>query len=144
MGVIYYLQERYQFAEHHIKKAIAINKSSSLMYSQLGMVCGHVTSPDITWYSQVQCATEAYDEALRCLDKAVKLDPSKVLPRFDRTRVLQKAGRLQVSTNYLSGSFQHVRSCDTQEALTELEELARRVPKEAQIYLQMGKVNTTH
>jgi len=47
MGVIYYLQERYQFAEHHIKKAIVINKSSSLMYSQLGMVCEHVTSPDI-------------------------------------------------------------------------------------------------
>ena len=52
---------------------------------------------------QVHCATEAYDEALRCLDKAVKLDPSKVLPRFDRTRVLQKAGQLQVNTNYLSG-----------------------------------------
>ena len=28
-----------------------------------------------------------------------------------------------------------------QEALSELEELARRVPKEAQIYLQMGKVS---
>jgi len=38
MGVIYYLQEKYRFAEHHIKKAIAINKTSSLMYSQLGMV----------------------------------------------------------------------------------------------------------
>ena len=66
-----------------------------------------------------------------------------MLPRFDRTRVLQRAGRLQVSTNYLSGSLQHG-SCDTQEALTELEELARRVPKEAQIYLQMGKVKIIH
>ena len=47
MGVIYYLQEKYWFAEHHIKKAIAINKSSSLMYSQLGMVSDHVTSHDI-------------------------------------------------------------------------------------------------
>lgn len=47
MGVIYYLQEKYRFAEHHIKKAIAINKSSSLMYSQLGMVCDRVASHDI-------------------------------------------------------------------------------------------------
>ena len=46
---------------------------------------------------QVHCATGAYEEALQCLDKAVKLDPIKVLPRFDRTRVLQKAGHLQVS-----------------------------------------------
>lgn len=141
MGVIYYLQEKYRFAEHHIKKAIAINKSSSLMYSQLGMVCDHMTSHDTMWCpTQVHCATEAYDEALQCLDKAVKLDPSKVLPRFDRTRVLQKAGRLQVSSNHTSGRLW---SRDIQEALTELEELARRVPKEAQIYLQMGKVNYT-
>ena len=34
---------------------------------------------------QVHCATGAYEEALQCLDKAVKLDPSKVLPRFDST-----------------------------------------------------------
>jgi len=44
----------------------------------------------------VYSATQAYNEALECLDKAVRLDPTKALPRFDRTRVLQKAGRLQV------------------------------------------------
>ena len=47
MGVIYYLQEKYRFAEHHIKKAIAINKCSSLMHSQLGMVCDHVKLHDL-------------------------------------------------------------------------------------------------
>lgn len=53
--------------------------------------------------TQVYSAIEAYDEALQCLDKAVRLDPSKVLPRFDRTRVLQKAGRLQVCGKHVSG-----------------------------------------
>ena len=48
-------------------------------------------------HPQVYSATEAYNEALECLDRAVRLDPSKALPRFDRTRVLQKAGRLQVN-----------------------------------------------
>ena len=58
--------------------------------------------------TQVHCATEAYNEALQCLDKAVKLDPSKVLPRFDRTRVLQKAGCLQVSSNHMSKRCDHM------------------------------------
>ena len=47
-------------------------------------------------------ATQAYNEALECLDKAVRLDPSKALPRFDRTRVLQKAGRVQVNVVLLT------------------------------------------
>ena len=67
----------------------------------------HMTSCDAL-PTQVYCATEAYNESLQCLDKAVKLDPSKVLPRFDRTRVLQKAGHLQVSSDHVGKPCDHM------------------------------------
>ena len=37
LGNIYYRQEKYDFSEHHLRKALAINPCSSPLYCYLGM-----------------------------------------------------------------------------------------------------------
>ena len=37
LGNIYYRQEKYDFAEHHLRKALAINPCSSPLFCYLGM-----------------------------------------------------------------------------------------------------------
>ena len=36
LGNIYYRQEKYDFSEHHLRKALAINPCSSPLYCYLG------------------------------------------------------------------------------------------------------------
>jgi anaphase-promoting complex subunit 3 len=73
LGNIYYRQEKYDFAEHHLRKALAINPCSSPLYCYLGMAL----------HANAKTA-----QALEMLSNAISIDPKNPLARFQKAQVL--------------------------------------------------------
>jgi len=73
LGNIYYRQEKYDFSEHHLRKALAINPCSSPLYCYLGMALH---------------ANQKTAQALEMLSNAISIDPKNPLARFQKAQVL--------------------------------------------------------
>ena len=73
LGNIYYRQEKYDFAEHHLRKALNINPCSSPLYCYLGMAL-HANQKTL--------------QALEMLTTAISIDPRNPLARFQKAQVL--------------------------------------------------------
>jgi len=73
LGNIYYRQEKYDFAEHHLQKALEINPSSSPLYCYLGMAL-HANQKTL--------------QALEKLSAAIEIDHKNPLARFQKAQVL--------------------------------------------------------
>ena len=73
LGNIYYRQEKYDFSEHHLRKALAINPCSSPLYCYLGMALH---------------ANGKRQQALEMLTNAINIDPKNPLARFQKAQVL--------------------------------------------------------
>lgn len=70
---------------------------------------------------QMQLALQKKEDALETLDRALRLEPTNALCKFQRARVLTSCGAHQ-------------------DALVELEQLKQLVPKESMVYYLTGKV----
>ena len=73
LGNIYYRQEKYDFSEHHLRKALGINPCSSPLYCYLGMALH---------------ANQKTMQALEMLSNAITIDPKNPLARFQKAQVL--------------------------------------------------------
>ena len=73
LGNIYYRQEKYEYAEHHLGKALKINPSSSPLYCYLGMALH---------------ANQKTQKALEMLSMAISIDQYNPLARFQKAHVL--------------------------------------------------------
>ena len=73
LGAIYYRQEKFEQAEYHYKRALAINKQSSVLHCHLGMCLQ---------------ASKKYYDALDVLAIAFKLEPNNPQATFQRANVL--------------------------------------------------------
>ena len=73
LGNIYYRQEKYDFSEHHLRKALNINPCSSPLYCYLGMAL-HANQKTL--------------QALEMLTTAISIDPKNPLARFQKAQVL--------------------------------------------------------
>jgi anaphase-promoting complex subunit 3 len=73
LGNIYYRQEKFDFAEHHLRKALQINPCSSPLFCYLGMAL-HANHKTL--------------QALEMLSNAVAIDSKNPLARFQKAQVL--------------------------------------------------------
>ncbi|GBG58701.1 hypothetical protein CBR_g102 [Chara braunii] len=78
LGTIYYRQEKYELAEYHFRRALAINHSSSVLYCYLGMALH---------------ALERNCEALALLSTAIAMDSKNPLAKFQKANVLMAEER---------------------------------------------------
>ncbi|KDD75810.1 hypothetical protein H632_c490p2 [Helicosporidium sp. ATCC 50920] len=79
VGHVYYRQEQYPLAEYHFRRALSINKNSSVLRCYLGMALHKIGRlPD----------------ALATLTAATAADPRNPLARFERAAVLVAQERL--------------------------------------------------
>ncbi|ELR10852.1 tetratricopeptide repeat domain containing protein [Acanthamoeba castellanii str. Neff] len=69
IGLVFYRQERYELAEYHFRKALAINHTSSILKCYIGM------------------------EALAALDEAIVMNPTNGLAKYKRACVLFALGQ---------------------------------------------------
>jgi anaphase-promoting complex subunit 3 len=107
--MIYYRQERYELAEYHFRRALAINPSSSVLHCYVGMVqritllphvprafsllpCASVTSDVL----QTLQASGRHEEALALLERAIEIDPKNTLAKFKKASVLLSLDRNEV------------------------------------------------
>lgn len=73
LGMIYLRQEKYEFSEHHFRKAFQINPHSSVIMSYLGT----------SLHSLKRNA-----EALRMMEKAIIADKKNPLPMYQKANIL--------------------------------------------------------
>jgi len=73
LGNVYFRQEKFDFAEHHFRKALAINPCSSPLYCFLGMSL-HANNKTL--------------DALQMLKDAIAVDPRNPLARYQKAHVL--------------------------------------------------------
>ena len=81
------MQERYQLAEYHFRKAADINPSSPILLTYLGIVL-HAQRND--------------EAALAQIDRAKVIDPSNPLVKFNRAMVLVGLDRNEEALDELS------------------------------------------
>ena len=72
-----YRQEKYDLAEYHFRRALAINPRNSVLLCYVGMAL---------------LANQKYSAALDALNRAVTMDSSNPLARFKRATVLMAMG----------------------------------------------------
>mmetsp|Transcript_4931 Transcript_4931/g.5923 ORF Transcript_4931/g.5923 Transcript_4931/m.5923 type:complete len:283 (-) Transcript_4931:372-1220(-) len=80
LGAIYYRQEKYDLAEYHFKRALSINRQSSVLHCHLGMA---------------QHANSKAFEALDTLADAFRLDPRNPQARYQRATIYMALDRLE-------------------------------------------------
>lgn len=80
MAHVCYAQEKYQFAEIYAKRALDINKSSSIACTQLALA---------------QFQQEERAKALQSLSRALAINSSNPIPRFHKAKILESMGRLE-------------------------------------------------
>lgn len=73
LGVIYLRQEKFQFAEHHFRRAFFINPRSSVLMCYLGMSLHSL---------------RRNEEALEMIEKAILADPKNPLPLYQKANIL--------------------------------------------------------
>ena len=79
LGTIYYRQEKYDLAEYHYRRALAINTQSSILYCHVGMA---------------QHANNKPHDALDTLAAAFKVDPRNPQARYLRATIFIGLDRL--------------------------------------------------
>ena len=80
LGAIYYRLEKYDLAEYHFKRALALNKQSSVLHCNLGML---------------QHANKKPFEALATLELAFPLDHRNPQARFQRAKIFLSMERYE-------------------------------------------------
>ena len=93
LGSIYLRQEKYQLAEYHYRRALAINPQNPILYCQLGAVL-HKTKKN--------------EEALRMLEVASQKAPDNPTVRFTRAEVLEASERYEEALQELEVVRSHV------------------------------------
>ena len=78
LGAIYYRQEKYDLAEHHFERAVALHPKSSVLRCNLGMA---------------QYANRQVYKALETLAEANRLDPRNPQARFQRATIFTAINR---------------------------------------------------
>ena len=123
LGTIYERQERYELAEYHFRKALAVNPMSSVLRRFLGMVL----------LTQSQQGVDDDDDELRLkrerkaaeslavLSEACEIDPQNATVRYNRVSALMAADR------YV-------------EALKDLEIVVGLAPGEPKVHTMLGQL----
>lgn len=86
IGTIFSKQERYELAELHYRKALAINPKNSVIMVHIGAM---------------QFFLRKSEQALRTLNAAIALDPNNPLCKFHRGSMYFSMGRYQEALNQL-------------------------------------------
>ena len=86
LGNIYFRQEKYDFSEHHLRKALGINPCSSPLYCYLGMALH---------------ANQKTPQALEMLTNAINIDPKNPLARFQKAQVLLSTDQYELALTEL-------------------------------------------
>ncbi|VAI78543.1 unnamed protein product [Triticum turgidum subsp. durum] len=73
LGVVYLRQEKFEFAEHHFRRAFQINPRSSVLMCYLGMAL-HALKRD--------------EDALEMMEKAIFSDKKNPLPKYQKALIL--------------------------------------------------------
>ncbi|KAG8094840.1 hypothetical protein GUJ93_ZPchr0012g18902 [Zizania palustris] len=73
LGVVYLRQEKFEFAEHHFRRAFLINPCSSVLMCYLGMALH---------------ALKRSGDALEMMDKAIFADKKNPLPKYQKALIL--------------------------------------------------------
>ncbi|XP_050373541.1 cell division cycle protein 27 homolog B isoform X2 [Argentina anserina] len=73
LGMIYFRQEKFEFAEHHFRMANQINPCSSVIASNLGTALH---------------ALQRSDEALAIMEKAIRADEKNPVPMYHKANIL--------------------------------------------------------
>ncbi|CAH8612319.1 unnamed protein product [Dicrocoelium dendriticum] len=105
---VYYKQEKFELAETHLTRAVALFPHSHLLLANLGALRGRLGHLD-----------DGPDSALALVTKACKLQPNNPLARYHRSSILFHLGRYP-------------------EVLVELQKLLVLTPREAMVYLMIG------
>lgn len=108
MSNVYYKQEKFELAETHLTRAVALFPHSHLLLTNLGALRGRLGHLD-----------DGPDSALALVTKACKLQPNNPLARYHRSSILFHLGRYP-------------------EVLAELQKLLVLTPREAMVYLMIG------
>lgn len=115
LGHVYQRQEKFEMAEYHFKRAIEINPHSSVLHCWLGIVLDERAERE-----QSEDRAEKLLMALHSLEEAIALDANNPIARFKHAKVLMALDR-------------------DEEAVEELLGLQESAPKEAEVYLQLGR-----
>ncbi|KAG2612934.1 hypothetical protein PVAP13_4KG324000 [Panicum virgatum] len=73
LGVVYLRQEKFEFAEHHFRRAFQINPRSSVLMCYLGMALHSL---------------KRNEEALDMMEKAIAADKKNPLPKYQKALIL--------------------------------------------------------
>ena len=82
LGIIYYRQEKYSLSFYHFRRALAINKESSVLLCYLGMVIS-------------QMGEENLSQALNAFQEASIIEPRNPQARYQHALLLAKLDRLE-------------------------------------------------
>jgi len=115
LGHVYQRQEKFEMAEYHFKRALEINPHSSVLHCWLGIVLDERVERE-----QGEDRFERLLLPLESLQKAIDLDPNNPIARFKHAKVLMSLNR-------------------DEEAVEELQALLGSAPREADVYLQLGR-----
>ncbi|KAG5451801.1 anaphase-promoting complex subunit cdc27 [Clonorchis sinensis] len=108
IGNVYYKQEKFELAETHLARAVALFPHSHLLLTNLGVLRGRLGHLD-----------DGPESALALVTKACQIQPNNPLARYHRSSLLFHLGRYP-------------------EVLTELQKLLVLCPREAMVYLMIG------
>lgn len=78
LGMVYLRQEKFEFAEHHFRRAFQINPCSSVIMSYLGTALH---------------ALKRNEEALMMMEKAIVADKKNPLPVYQKAIILSSMGK---------------------------------------------------
>jgi anaphase-promoting complex subunit 3 len=95
LGSLYYRQERFELAEYHFRRALAINPASSVLHCYLAMSLF------------AQGSVLKTDDALSVLKAACKVDPRNPQLWFQRAHILVSEGDLQGAVDALCVVREH-------------------------------------
>ena len=115
LGHVYQRQEEFEMAEYHFKRALEINPHSSVLHCWLGIVLDERVERE-----NHEDRLEKLLLPLEELQKAIQLDPNNPIARFKHAKVLMALER-------------------DEEAIEELTELLESAPREADVFLQLGR-----
>ncbi|KAA0183970.1 Anaphase-promoting complex subunit 3, partial [Fasciolopsis buskii] len=105
---VYYKQEKFELAEAHLARAVALFSHSPLLLTNLGALRGRLGRLD-----------DGPGSALHLVTLACKLQPKNPLARYHRASILFHLGRYKA-------------------VLNELQQLLILTPREAMVYLMIG------
>ncbi|VDP76611.1 unnamed protein product [Echinostoma caproni] len=105
---VYYKQEKFELAEAHLARAVALFSHSPLLLTNLGALRGRLGRLD-----------DGPGSALHLVTLACKLQPKNPLARYHRASILFHLGRYKA-------------------VLNELQQLLVLTPREAMVYLMIG------